>query len=84
VLQGEVVIDTALSGPIVAPLGSTIGVAETLAGVSSGTHARVTRSGRALRLERERLFGVLGDEVELMQGLFSGVLALGRKTVELA
>jgi hypothetical protein len=44
----------------------------------------VTRSGRALRLERERQFGVLGDEVELMQGLVSGVLALGRKTVELA
>jgi AAA family ATP:ADP antiporter len=83
VLEGEVVIDTPLGDPIVAPLGSTIGVAETLAGVSSGTHARVSRSGRALRLDRERLFGVLGDEVELMQGLFSGVLMLRRKMAEL-
>lgn len=83
VLQGEVAIETA-SGPVVASQGSTVGVAETLAGIASGGTARVTRGGRALRLERERLFGVLGDEVELMQGLFGGVLALGRKTAEVS
>jgi hypothetical protein len=36
----------------------------------------VTKDGRALRLEREELFSVLADHVDLMQGLFAGVLAL--------
>ena len=56
--------------------GTTIGVAETLAGVGSAFGATVTRSRRALRLDRERLFNVLADEVDLMQELFSGVLRM--------
>jgi hypothetical protein len=51
-----------------------LGVAETLAGVGSGAAATVTRPGHALRLDREALFDVLGDDVDLMQELFSNVL----------
>jgi hypothetical protein len=41
-----------------------------------GWRATVSKDGRALRLERDELFSVLADHVDLMQGLFSGVLAL--------
>jgi AAA family ATP:ADP antiporter len=76
VLTGEVVLEFAHAAPVVVPGGSTLGVAETLAGIASGWTARVTRDGRALRLDREPLFNVLGDEVDLMQGLFGSVLRL--------
>ena len=32
------------------------------------------QAGHAFRLDRDRLFDMLGDDVDLMQGLFSGVL----------
>ena len=62
--------------PLEAGAGATLGVAETLAGLPSGWHTTVTESGHALRLDRQDLFTVLTDHVELMQGLFSGVLSL--------
>jgi hypothetical protein len=34
-----------------------------------------------LRLERDDLFAVLTDHVDLMQGVFSEILALPRKTL---
>jgi len=62
--------------PVTAPAGATIGVADTLAGATSGWRATVLRDGRALRIDREDLFAVLADHVDLMQGLFSGALAV--------
>jgi CRP-like cAMP-binding protein len=82
ILTGEVVLESNSAAPIIVPPGTTLGVAETLAGVGSVFSATVTKPGRALRLERERLFSVLGDEVELMQGLFSGALKLRAAKVE--
>ena len=76
IVQGEVVLEHPGTGPAVAPAGATIGVADTLAGTTSGWRATVSKDGRALRLERDELFSVLADHVDLMQGLFSGVLAL--------
>jgi AAA family ATP:ADP antiporter len=76
VLQGEVVLELAGSTPMTASTGATIGVADTLAGAASGWRATVTRDGSALRLDRDELFAVLADHVDLMQGLFSGALAL--------
>jgi hypothetical protein len=35
----------------------------------------VMRDGRALRIDRDDLFVVLADHVDLMQGLFSGAIA---------
>jgi hypothetical protein len=75
VLQGEVLLECAGHAPVVAPVGATIGVADTLAGVISGWRATVQRDGRALRIEREDLFAVLADHVDLMQGLFGGAIA---------
>ena len=55
----------------------------TLAGLASPASATVTKPGRALRLDREALFNVLGDDADLMQSLFSRVLRLGTlNTVE--
>jgi CRP-like cAMP-binding protein len=76
IVQGEVVLEFPGTNMAVAPAGATIGVADTLAGTTSGWRATVSKDGRALRLEREELFSVLADHVDLMQGLFSGVLAL--------
>ena len=76
IVQGEVVLELPGTNMAVAPAGATIGVADTLAGTTSGWRATVSKDGRALRLEREELFSVLADHVDLMQGLFSGVLAL--------
>lgn len=76
IVQGEVLLEHPGASPVVAPAGATIGVADTLAGTASGWRATVTKDGRAFRLDRDELFSVLADHVDLMQGLFSGVIAL--------
>src|SRR5688572_14163699 len=76
IIQGEVALEHPEASLAVAPAGVTIGVADTLAGTTSGWRATVTKDGRALRLDRDELFAVLADHVDLMQGLFTGVLAL--------
>jgi AAA family ATP:ADP antiporter len=76
IVQGEVTLEHPGAAPAIAPAGATIGVADTLAGSTSGWRATVTRDGSALRLDRDELFSVLADHVDLMQGLFSGVLAM--------
>jgi AAA family ATP:ADP antiporter len=76
IVQGEVLLEHPGASPQLAPAGATIGVADTLAGNASGWRATVTQEGRALRLDRDELFSVLADHVDLMQGLFCGVLAL--------
>ncbi len=74
VLTGEVCLENDAADPTVAGPGSTIGVLETLAGVSLGRRATVTREGQAMRLDRDELFEVLADHIDLLQGLFSGLL----------
>jgi ATP/ADP translocase/CRP-like cAMP-binding protein/HEAT repeat protein len=78
VVDGELRLETAGSATVVSS-GMTLGVADTLSGSAASTRAVVTRSGRALRVERDDLFAVLTDHVDLMQGVFSEVLALPRK-----
>ena len=60
--------------PILASAGATFGVADTLAGTPSGWRAVATTDGRALRLDRDDLFGVMADHVDLMQNLFTEAL----------
>jgi CRP-like cAMP-binding protein len=84
IVQGEVLLEHAGSAALRAPSGATIGVADTLAGTASGWRATVTRDGRALRVDRDELFSVLADHVELMQGLFCGVIALRQTRTKLA
>jgi len=78
VVEGELRLETADGAAVVLP-GMTVGLAETLSGSAASARAVVTRSGRALRLDRDDLFAVLTDHVDLMQGVFSEVLALPRK-----
>jgi AAA family ATP:ADP antiporter len=78
VLDGELRLETAHGVRVVLP-GMTVGLGEALSGEGASARAVVTRSGRALRLERDDLFAVLTDHVDLMQGVFSEVLALPRK-----
>jgi hypothetical protein len=79
VLQGEITIEREGAESVVVRAGSTIGLAETLAGLPMPHRARVTRSGYALRLDQGPLLEVLADHVDLLQGLFSGVLTLRRR-----
>jgi CRP-like cAMP-binding protein len=74
VLSGEVRLDAEAAEPLIGGPGCTLGIAETLAGVSLGRRAAVTRDGHAIRLDRDELFEVLADHVDLLQGLFSGLL----------
>jgi hypothetical protein len=69
-MSGE--IARSLARPVIVLPGTTLGVTETPAGLDADAGATVTKPGRALRLDREPLFGILGDDVELMQG-FSAV-----------
>ena len=62
---------------VVAGVGSTVGVAETLCGESSGRRAVVENDGRALRLDSDELFDVLADHGDLLQGVFRGVITGG-------
>ena len=60
--------------PAFAKAGDSIGVYETLGGSeSTGWKAHVTRGGLALRVEREGLFDLLADHIDLLQGLFSAM-----------
>ena len=77
VLSGEIRLDTGEGDPIAAGPGATIGVPETLAGVPPGRRATVTREGQALRVDRDELFDVLADSIDLLQGLFGELLGGG-------
>ena len=62
------------SGPAVtAGAGDAIGVVETLGGGLAEARARGTASGAALRIDRDALFEVLSDRIDLMRGLFSAM-----------
>jgi hypothetical protein len=79
-LAGNVRLDAHGADPIEAGPGATIGMAETLAGVSIGRRATVNRAGHALRIDRGELLDVIEDHVDLLQGIFSGLLRSGRGT----
>ena len=80
VLEGELQLETPRGVAVAAP-GMTFGLVETLSGSAVCARAVVTKSGRALRIEHDDLFAVLTDNVDLMQGVFSEIIALPRKTL---
>ena len=57
-----------------ASTGDGIGVHETLAGADWSSRARGTSAGRALQVERDALFELLSDRMELLQGIFGAIL----------
>ena len=76
VLAGELALEPEAGGqPDAAGPGDTVGVYETLGGAeTTGWRGHVTKPGVALRVEREALFDLLTDRIELLQGLFSAML----------
>jgi ATP:ADP antiporter, AAA family len=76
VLTGEVALEPLAGGtPLAAGPGDTVGVYETLSGVeTTGWRVHVTQPGLVLRIDREALFDLLTDRIELLQGLFSALL----------
>jgi CRP-like cAMP-binding protein len=77
-LAGQVRLEANGAHPIQAGPGATIGIAETLAGVSIGRRATVSEAGHALRIDRGELLDVIEDHVDLLQGIFSGLLRARR------
>jgi CRP-like cAMP-binding protein len=73
-LSGEVKVE--IPGQPVTTLdeGDVVGLYETLAGLPAGVKVTVTRSGSALRIDRDALFDLLADNIDLLQGLFSALL----------
>ena len=76
VLEGEIRLEASDQAPILVSSGATFGVADTLAGTPSKWRAIATASGRVLRLDRDDLFAVMADHVDLMQNLFREALKL--------
>jgi hypothetical protein len=74
-LEGELSLEPAAGGePAFAKAGDSIGIYETLGGAeSTGWKAHVVKPGLALRVEREALFDLLADHIDLLQGLFSAL-----------
>ena len=77
VLEGAMRLESDGAAPIVAGPGGTLFVAETLAGGPAGWRATAQGACRILRAERDDVYTVLSDRVDLLQDLFSGALAGG-------
>lgn len=79
VLKGAVAVDREDGVSDVAESGDAVGIYETLGGAPINAKALVTEEGSALRWQRSDLFDLLADHVELLQGIYSGLLH-GRHT----
>lgn len=76
VLEGGLRIEPHGDAPIVAGTGASLLAAETLAGARAGLRAAASGPCRVLRAERDDVFTVLSDRVDLLQNLFSGALTV--------
>jgi CRP-like cAMP-binding protein/HEAT repeat protein len=74
VLEGAVRVTIEGEEDDTAQSGDVIGIYETLSGQHLPGRAVVTAEGTALRFDRADLFDLLADHVEMLQGLFSGLL----------
>ena len=72
-LSGGVELTSAAGSKQRVGAGASIGVRETLAGASFAETARIVESGRALQIDREPLFDLLADRMDLLQGVFGAV-----------
>jgi CRP-like cAMP-binding protein len=82
ILSGEIVLDPP-EGKVGseddrARPGDALGVYQVLAGSGLGRAARASSPARALRIEYSDLFGLLADDLELLQALFRSVFRAGR------
>ncbi|MBZ5559539.1 MAG: MFS transporter [Acidobacteriia bacterium] len=75
VLSGSLQLQRNGGAAVSAGSGDAIGVVETLGGGLAEAHARGVASGSALRIDRDALFEVLSDRIDLMRGLFAAMKA---------
>jgi hypothetical protein len=76
IIEGEMRLESEDQVPVLVSRGATFGIADTLAGTPSRWRGVVTANGRAVRLDRDDLFTVMADHVDLMQNLFREALRL--------
>jgi AAA family ATP:ADP antiporter len=78
ILSGEVSVEDVGGGnQQTAQAGDVIGSLSMLSGQPFGKIAEVSRSGVAIRLDRDALFDLLGERPELMRQLFEGMFKIG-------
>jgi len=80
-LSGELTLEPSTSSgerTTTAAAGDVIGLVETLAGTPIGRSVVASRKGCALRIEREDLFDLLGQQPALLQQLFSALFRSAR------
>ena len=61
-----------------ASAGDCLGAEETLAGSDWSWRGRATSPGTALRIDREALFELLADHMDLLQGIFGAIFGVQR------
>jgi CRP-like cAMP-binding protein len=84
VLSGQFALDSPSGGEAVsARPGDIVGTYETLGGEQMGWRVRTVEPGSVLRIDRDELFDLLADNVDLLQGIFS-VLVRESSTVSAA
>lgn len=83
VLSGEIAVAAPGEPPVTVRAGDTVGALATLAGRPSGLTATVTRSGVALRIDRDDLFDLLGERPALLRQLFAGIFRMAGPQLEL-
>jgi HEAT repeat protein/CRP-like cAMP-binding protein len=66
VLSGELTVEAPGAAPMILSEGDTVGLYETLAAVPAGAQVTVTKSGIAMRIDRQALFDLLADDIELL------------------
>ena len=75
VLAGRLALDPPAGGESVsAGPGDIVGMYEILSGDQMGWRTRTIEPGAVLRLDRDELFDLLADNVDLLQGIFSALL----------
>jgi CRP-like cAMP-binding protein len=74
VLSGTLGIEREGSATEPAGPGDIVGLYEALGGMSGTLRASVTTPGQGLRFSRSELLDLLADDIDLLQGIFSGLL----------
>jgi CRP-like cAMP-binding protein len=80
VLKGSVRIERDGTAPETVEPGDIVGIYETLGGVSFPVRAEVLTAGQGLRFIRSEVLDVLADDIDLLRGIFSGLLRVPEAT----
>ena len=79
VLSGNVALESPAGGESAnASAGVCLGAEETLAGSDWSWRGRATSPGKALRIDRDALFELLTDHMDLLQGIFGAIFGVHR------